>query len=127
MTRRRKGWLTAVVLGALVFLFFAASLLAPHYVLERGEHVADAVVLTASAALVAFAGYRLRVLDRRILAAEQDFGAWLPAEPGATGTETRRLRGITRRAAALTLIWFALLAGGAGPARSRRPGGGSPT
>ncbi|WP_410672684.1 DUF3592 domain-containing protein [Amycolatopsis sp. cmx-4-68] len=121
--RRRKGWLTVLVLGVAVFLFFAAgttyALLVPDYVFEDGELLGEAAILTASLALAVFAGYRLRAADRRLLAAAADFGAWLPPETSTAGTdgvdlaaETRRLRLTTGRAAALTLAWVALIAGG---------------
>ncbi|MCR6488173.1 DUF3592 domain-containing protein [Amycolatopsis sp. OK19-0408] len=121
--RGRRVWLILLVLGVLVFLVFAAgttySLLAPGYVFEDGELLGEAGILTGSAALVAFASHRLRVAERRILAADKDFGAWLPGEVATTGSdgvdlagETRRLRRIARHAAALTLVWVALFAGG---------------
>ena len=116
----RVLWLTATIVGGLVFLLFATgttyALLAPDYVFEDGELLAEVIILACSLALAAFGGHRLRRLGRRQVPAE--FGAWLPPAEPAGGdlpelTElTARLRRTARRAAALTLVWVAVLAGG---------------
>ncbi|MGW4522802.1 hypothetical protein [Amycolatopsis sp. NPDC004378] len=119
---RRRTWLVVTVLGVVVFLVVTAgttySLLDPGYVFEDGELPVEAVILAGCLVLALTGGYRVRVLDRRVLAAAGGLEAWLPPEESTAGTdsvdlgaETRRLRGIARRAAGLAVVWTVLVAG----------------
>jgi len=124
--RQRARWLAVAAAGGGVFGFFA--IVVPVYLLvvadpafDRGDISALVVVFAVSFGFAVLGGLRLRVLARRIrgIASEGGFGAWLPPSTAGDrdrridfGAETGRLHRIARRAAALVLIWVALVAGG---------------
>ncbi|WIX89009.1 DUF3592 domain-containing protein [Amycolatopsis sp. DG1A-15b] len=125
LSRRRTAWALTTGLCAAVFVLFvigtAVSLADPAYVFADGELAADFGTLAGSAALGALAVSRNRAADRRAesVLAQLCLESWLPPPEPLDGgvrvdfdVETARLRTLGRRALALALLWFGVLAGG---------------
>ncbi|MFF1606881.1 DUF3592 domain-containing protein [Amycolatopsis sp. NPDC058278] len=126
LVRRRSRWLAVAAGGVAVFGFFVVAVTVYLLVVAdagfgSGDISALIVVFAASLGFAGLGAWRLRTLAHRIrgTASENGFGAWLPPPSAADhdrridfDVETGRVRRTARRAAALLLIWVALVTSG---------------